>query len=97
MSDNKKWEITPEGKKAIEELSKKVDASMKAMDDAYIKLNNKFVCSVDGMGVYGDAIGMTLKTMKKMNDDSKDALDDLKRRLDKYSSAIAAELAKRGL
>ena len=96
MAD-KKWEITPDGKKAVDDLSKKIDDSMKAMDDAYINLNNKYACSVDGLGVYGEAIGMTLKTMKKMNDDSKDALDDLKRRLDKYSSAIAAELAKRGL
>ena len=97
MSDNKKWEITPEGKKSIEDLSRKVDDSMKAMNDAYIKLNNKFVCSIDGLGVYGDAIDMTLKTIKKINDDSKDALDDLKRRLDKYAKAIEAELAKKGI
>ena len=70
---------------------------MNAMNDAYVKLNNKYVCSVDGLGVYGDAVGTTLNVMKKMNSDSKDALEDLKLRLDKYAKAIAEELAKRGI
>lgn len=90
------WDVSKNGVDSIRALIKSLQSSLDAADTAFTNLNNTFVCSVDGLGIYSDSINATLKTMKTVNETSKASIGDLMVRLDKYAGHIENELAKKG-
>ena len=96
MSTEKIWDISRNGVDSIRALIRDLQSNLDAMDSAFTSLNNTYVCSVDGLGIYSDSINATLKTMKTVNETSKNSIGDLMVRLDKYAGHIENELAKKG-
>ncbi len=90
------WDISRNGIDSINKLQKNLQNSINQMDQAFTQLNNRYVCSVDGLGVYSDSINATLQTMKKVNEESTKSLGYLMQRLGQYEARIRMELEKRG-
>ena len=90
------WDVSKNGVDSIRALIRDLQSNLEAMDSAFTSLNNTYVCNVDGLGIYSDSISVTLKTMKTVNEASKNSIGDLMVRLDKYAGYIENELAKKG-
>ena len=90
------WEISRNGIDSINKLQKDLQNSIDQMNQAFTSLNNKFITSVDGLGIYSDSINATLKTMKAVNAESTQALGYLMQRLNQYEVRIRMELEKQG-
>ena len=96
MSDTKVWDVSKNGLDSIRGLIRDLQGNLDAMDSAFTSLNNTYVCSVDGLGIYSDSINATLKTMKTVNETSKNSIGNLMVQLDRYANHIESELARKG-
>ena len=96
MPTEKVWDISRNGVDSIRALMTILQNSLDEMDSAFTSLNNTFVCSIDGLGIYSDSIHTTLKTMKAVNEESTKTVGNLMKHLDQYANHIEKELAKKG-
>jgi len=90
------WDISRSGIDSINRLQKNLQDSMDQMDQAFVQLNNRYVCSADGLGVYSDSINAAIQAMKKVNEENAKSLGNLMQRLGQYEARIRMELEKRG-
>ena len=90
------WDISRSGIDSINRLQKNLQDSMDQMDQAFVQLNNRYVCSTDGLGVYSDSINAAIQAMKKVNEENTKSLGNLMQRLGQYEARIRMELEKRG-
>ena len=96
MPTEKVWDISRNGVESIRALSTNLQNSLDEMDSAFTSLNNTYVCSIDGLGIYSDSIHAALKAMKAVNEESKKTVGNLMTRLEQYANHIENELAKKG-
>ena len=90
------WDVSRSGIDSIRALIRDLQGNLDAMESAFTSLNNTYVCSVDGLGIYSESINAALKSMKAVNETSKASIGNLMVRLDQYANHIEGELARKG-